>query len=47
MTKIQLEHPFLFNDIFPMLGSVYTPNTALKCAGKNLKGFEAEDVFIE
>ena len=42
--KIQLEHPFLFNDIFPMLGRIYT---ALKCAEKNLKGCEAEDAFIE
>ena len=45
--KILLEHPFLLNDIFPMLGRIYTPNTALKCAGKNLKGCEAEDAFIE
>ena len=45
--KIQLEHPELFDDIFPMLGSFHTAKTALKCAGKYIKGCGAEDAYIE
>ena len=36
--KIQLEHPEIFNDIFPMLGSFHTAKAALRCVGKYENG---------
>ena len=47
VTKIYLDRPELFDNVFFMLGSFHTAKTALKCAGKYIRGSGVSDAMIE
>ena len=47
VVQIWLQQPEMFNNIYPMLGTFHMTKSALKCAGKYIRGSGAEDAFIE
>ena len=47
VTKIYLQDPGVFARLFPFLGGFHLTKSALRCAGKFVRGSGVEDVFIE
>ena len=47
VTKIYLQQPDVFERIFPFLGGFHLTKSALRCAGKFVRGSGVEDAYIE